>query len=142
MTYRLVYSSAATAEMERSDLTRMLEESRLRNVKRGITGVLLFADGVFLQVLEGARDDVEDLMASLRRDPRHRDIKVILEEEVETGAFPTWRMAYLSPRAEVVAAWAGLEGATSIESVLATLRSDPNRVPAVLTGIVEALASR
>jgi len=47
----------------------MLEESRLRNVKRGITGVLLFADSVFLQVLEGARDDVEDLMASLRRDP-------------------------------------------------------------------------
>jgi len=35
-----------------------------------------------------------------------------------------------------------LEGATSVESVLSTLRSDPNRVPAVLTGIVEALASR
>jgi hypothetical protein len=142
MAYRLIYSSAATGEMGRGDLEQMLEESRLRNAKQDITGVLVFVDGVFLQVLEGARDDVEDLMESIRRDPRHRDIKVFHEEEVDRRAFPTWRMAYLSPRAADVSAWAGLEGATSIESVLATLRGDPDRVPRVLTGLVEALASR
>jgi len=40
--------------MARTDLEQMLTESRLRNVKRGITGVLVFSDGVFLQVLEGS----------------------------------------------------------------------------------------
>ena len=142
MTYRLIYSSAATEEMARGDLEQMLEESRLRNARRGITGVLVFAEGVFLQVLEGEQDDVEDLMESIRRDPRHQEIKVFHEEETDRRAFPTWRMAYLSPRAEEVSAWAGLEGATTIEGVLATLRSDPGRVPRVLTGLVEALVTR
>jgi hypothetical protein len=141
MPYRLIYSSAATGEMSRADLEQMLEESRIRNLRRDITGVLVFVDGVFLQVLEGERDDVEDLMGSIRCDPRHHDIKVFHEEEIDRRAFPTWRMAYLSPRAEDVSAWAGLEGTASVESVLATLRSDPNRVPRVLVGLVEALAS-
>jgi hypothetical protein len=142
MPYRLVYSSEATAEMGRADLEQMLEESRLRNVKRGITGVLVYTDGVFLQVLEGERDDVDDLMTSLRRDPRHRNVTVIHEGEIDRPAFPTWRMACLSPRPDEVAGWAGLEGTTSIEAVLETLRRDPDRVPRALTGLVEALASR
>jgi len=142
MAYRLIYSSAATGEMARTDLEQMLRESRLRNTRRDITGVLVFSDGVFLQVLEGEREDVEDLMESIGRDPRHRDIKVIHEEEIDRRAFPTWRMAYLSPRAEDVSTWAGLEGAASVEGVLATLRSDPERVPRVLVSLVEALASR
>jgi hypothetical protein len=142
MPYRLIYSSEATAEMARSDLQQMLEESRIRNARRDITGVLVFVDGVFLQVLEGERDDVDDLMQSIRRDPRHKDIKVFHEEEIDRRAFASWRMAYLSPRAEEVAAWAGLEGAGSIEGVLATLRTAPDRVPQVLLGLVEVLASR
>jgi hypothetical protein len=142
MPYRLIYSSEATAEMARSDLQQMLEESRIRNARRDITGVLVFVDGVFLQVLEGERDDVDDLMQSIRRDPRHKDIKVFHEEEIDRRAFASWRMAYLSPRTEEVAAWAGLEGAGSIEGVLATLRTAPDRVPKVLLGLVEVLASR
>jgi len=141
MPYRLVYSSEATGEMERADLELMLGESRIRNAKRDITGVLVFVDGVFLQVLEGEKDDVDDLMESIRRDTRHCNIKVFHEEEIAVRAFPTWRMAYLSPRTEDVSAWAGLEGAASVESVLATLRSDPNRVPRVLVRLVEALAA-
>jgi len=142
MPYRLIYSSEETGKMSRPDLEQMLAESQVRNAKRDITGVLVFVDGVFLQVLEGERSDVEDLMESIGRDPRHRDIKVFHEEEIEHRAFPTWRMAYLSPRAEDVSAWAGLEGATSLESVLATLRSDPDRVPRMLIRLVEALASK
>lgn len=142
MPYRLIYSSEATGEMARTDLEQMLRESRLRNTRRDITGVLVFSDGVFLQVLEGEREDVEDLMESIGRDPRHRNLKVFHEEEIDRRAFPTWRMAYLSPRAEDVSAWAGLDGATSIESVLATVLSDPDRVPRVLTGLVEALAAK
>ena len=142
MPYRLIYSSEATAEMARTDLEQMLRESRIRNTRRDITGVLVFADGVFLQVLEGEREDIEDLMEHIQRDPRHRDIKVFHEEETDRRAFPSWRMAYLSPRAEDVSAWAGLEGATSIEGVLATVRSDPDRIPRVLTGLVESLAAR
>jgi hypothetical protein len=142
MLYRLIYSSEATGEMSPPDLEQMLQESRLRNARRYITGILVFVDGVFLQVLEGERDDVEDLMQSIRRDPRHRNLKVFNEEEIDRRAFPKWRMAYLSPRPDEVSAWAGLEGATSIESILATLRLDPGRVPRVLTSLVEALASR
>jgi len=81
-------------------------------------------------------------MVSLRRDPRHQNLKVLHEEEIDRRAFPAWKMACLSPRAEEVSTWAGLEGATSIESVLATLRENPDRVPRILTGLVEALAKQ
>ncbi len=141
MPFRLIYSSEATGDMPRAELEKMLAQSRARNTMRDVTGVLVFVDGVFLQILEGTREAVLALMEKIGRDPRHRSVKVFHEEDTERRTFGSWRMAFVSPSAEEMAAWAGLDGATTVEETLETLRSDPGRIPRVVFHLLEAVAS-
>ncbi len=140
MPYRLIYSSEAAPGLAPPELETMLAESRIRNSAHGITGVLIFVDGAFLQILEGEKADVLDLMERIEKDPRHSGIKVFYEQEVDTRAFASWSMAYLSPRREDVAKWAELEGATTIGDVLASLGSSPGRLPGMVLNILTVLA--
>lgn len=140
MPYRLIYSSEAAPDLVPAELEGMLEESRIRNKAHGITGVLVFVEGAFLQVLEGEKNDVLDLMSRIDRDHRHRGVKVFYEQEVDERAFESWSMAYLSPSASEVAAWAELEGATTIAAVLASIEKQPGRLPGMVVNILEALA--
>jgi hypothetical protein len=141
MPFRLIYSSEAAPDLAVGELEGMLVESRLRNRVRGITGVLVYVEGAFLQVLEGAKDDVLDLMERIARDPRHHDVKVFYEQEVDERAFASWGMAYLTRSAEDVAKWAELEGATTIGDVLASLESNPGRLPGMVVNILKAIAA-
>jgi len=141
MPYRLIYSSEAAPGLAAPELEEMLAESRVRNRVYGITGVLLFVDGAFLQILEGEKEDVLGLMERIERDPRHHGVKVFYEEEVPERAFPSWSMAYLSPSAEEVAKWAGLDGATTIGDVLASIEKNPGRLPKMVVNILKTLAA-
>ena len=141
MPFRLIYSSEATPGLAAAELEEMLAESRVRNRVYGITGVLLFVEGAFLQILEGEKDDVLGLMERIERDPRHRGVKVFYEQEVDERAFASWSMAYLSPSAEEVAKWAELEGATTIGAVLASIESNPGRLPVMVVNILKTLAA-
>lgn len=123
-----------------ADLAEMLAESRIRNRGRGITGVLVFVEGVFLQILEGEKDVVLNLMETIKRDPRHHGIKVYRERETDERAFASWSMAYLSPSAEEVSRWAELEGTTTMATVLASLDSEPGRLPGMVVNILKAIA--
>lgn len=141
MPFRLIYSSEAAPGLATAELEEMLAESRIRNQVHGITGVLVFVEGAFLQILEGEKEDVLDLMQRIERDSRHRGIKVFYEEEVEERAFASWSMAYLSPSAEEVAKWVELDGATTIGDVLASVESNPGRLPGMVVNILKTIAS-
>ena len=141
MPYQLMYSSRAVERMTAASLEQILDDAREGNKARGVTGVLIYADGVFMQILEGDEGVVREVMASIERDSRHDAVKVFHESSVEKRAFGSWSMAYLTPSGEEMARWAGLEGTQSIERVLAHVHADPSRVPAVLLSIVDALAS-
>ncbi|MEO8585117.1 MAG: BLUF domain-containing protein [Acidobacteriota bacterium] len=141
MPFRLIYSSEAAPDLAAPDLEGMLAESRIRNRSRGITGVLIFVDGAFLQILEGEKDDVLDLMERIERDPRHRGIKVFHEEETDERAFGSWNMAYLSPSAKEVSRWAELDGATTMGNLLSSLESEPGRLPGMVVNILRAIAN-
>ena len=141
MPFRLIYSSEATPGLAAAALEEMLAESRIRNRVYGITGVLLFVEGAFLQILEGEKDDVLGLMVRIERDPRHRGVKVFYEQEVDERAFASWSMAYLSPSAEEVAKWAELEGATTIGNILASIESNPGRLPVMVVNILKTIAA-
>jgi len=94
----LVYSSSAAQPFRESALEQLLSEFRLANATRSITGMLLFRDGRFVQVLEGARRIVTDLAERIARDPRHEDMRVLLVEPIEARRFPTWTMGFRSVR--------------------------------------------
>ena len=141
MPYQIVYSSQATAPMTASELEKILEDARVGNEARGITGALIYVDAVFFQVLEGDREAVLELMASITRDARHGQVKVFYEAEVEARTFGSWKMAFLNPTAEEVKGWAGLPGTATIEDLLADVGGDSNRLPRFLGKVLEALAS-
>jgi len=140
MLLQLIYSSEASPDLVLADFEKMLTEFRVRNQARGITGMLLLVEGVFVQILEGESDRVLALMRSLERDGRHHDLKVFYRNFVAERSFASWSMAYLSPSAEEVARWAELGGATTIQDVLASLESDPKRVEGFVVNLLHAIA--
>ncbi len=140
MPFQLIYSSEAAPDLDLADFGKMLSEFRVRNRARGITGVLVLVDGVFVQILEGEKDRVLLLLRSLERDPRHHQLKVFHQQETDERTFATWNMAYLSPSAEQVSKWAELEGATTIQDVLASFESEPERLQGFVGHLLHAIA--
>lgn len=95
---RLVYTSNATEAMGTQDLFDLLNQARQKNAKLGITGHLLYADGVFTQCIEGPASSIEMLWQSLSRDARHEGITVVERGTVMTRRFDEWAMAFSSYR--------------------------------------------
>ena len=64
--YNLVYCSRATAGVDDAAVDRIIASSRRHNPARGITGLLVYGGGIFFQWLEGPRDNITELMATLK----------------------------------------------------------------------------
>jgi len=92
--FSLVYVSTATVPFSKADLQDLLAKSRSNNAALGVTGLLLFADGNFMQILEGEEATVRDLYRSIARDPRHAGTIVLLTERAGERAFGDWSMAF------------------------------------------------
>ena len=94
MLVRLLYASRAAQEIDDALVAKILEDARRHNLERGITGVLCaYSPGdVFVQVLEGSRETVNALYASIVRDPRHRDVTLLDYAEITERRFAGWRM--------------------------------------------------
>lgn len=91
---RLVYSSAARAGIDEAELKRILESARARNARREVTGMLLYRDGVFLQLLEGQEVDVRYVFTRIAQDPRHQRVVKLMEEAITQRDFASWSMGY------------------------------------------------
>ena len=74
---QIVYTSTANHQFSAVDIERLVAGARTRNKAIGVTGMLLFHDGTFLQALEGEQRAVNEVFASIQRDARHRDIAVL-----------------------------------------------------------------
>lgn len=95
--YNTVYCSRATADVDDAAVARIIESARRLNPVQGITGLLVFGSGIFFQWLEGPRDNVKALMATLRTDPRHDSIiELTTNEEVRERLFPDWDMEFVT----------------------------------------------
>ena len=92
MVFQLVYSSAATQDFWPQDIFELVEKARLRNGASDITGMLLYHDGHFLQLLEGPEEAVRSCFARVARDPRHTSVKVVTTGTCKERDFPNWTM--------------------------------------------------
>ena len=92
--YHLVYGSHAVAPFTKEQLVALLEKSQRSNQARGISGLLLYRDGVFLQVLEGPEALVKEVYGKIRSDPRHQGIEILMEGYSPRRQFPDWSMAF------------------------------------------------
>ncbi|MBL8346835.1 MAG: BLUF domain-containing protein [Rubrivivax sp.] len=89
-----IYCSAATKGFSPADLATLLAECREKNARAGLTGMLLYSDGTFFQVLEGDRPVVEALLEKLTSDRRHDRVTKIILEPIEQRSFAQWTMGH------------------------------------------------
>ena len=95
MLVRLLYASRAT-DPSCSAIEDILQQSRSVNPSQGITGILCYGGGVFLQALEGGRSSVNELYGHILRDSRHRDVVLLDYEEISERRFGGWTMGQVN----------------------------------------------
>jgi hypothetical protein len=96
MLVRCLYASRPTKPVQADLLDRILEQSRRNNPPRGITGLLCFTSDVFVQVIEGGRDEVCDLYNAIVCDRRHGHIRLLSYEEIGERRFSGWTMGQVN----------------------------------------------
>ncbi|MDT3405204.1 BLUF domain-containing protein [Mucilaginibacter terrae] len=99
----LVYISTASHLLNEDELLEILQTSRKNNEENNLTGMLLYGEGVFIQVLEGEEDALAKTYHSIERDDRHRSILKMTEGTITERNFPDWRMGFKSTNADDLA---------------------------------------
>jgi hypothetical protein len=94
MLVRVVYVSRATQEFSEDELLNMLKNARPRNEEHGISGMLLYSNKNFIQVLEGEKKPIDQLYSNITKDERHKDVKLIDYSEITQRSFPKWSMGF------------------------------------------------
>lgn len=92
--YYLVYASYTTKNWSIEDLNNLLNVSRKRNRETGITGMLVYLNDRFLQVLEGERLVVKGLYDKIKTHTGHRDFMTLLDGDLKSRNFEYWSMGF------------------------------------------------
>jgi hypothetical protein len=95
MLVRLLYASRAV-DASPDAIEAILAQSREYNPVNGITGILCYGGGIFLQCIEGGRTQVNDLFGHIQRDARHRDVTLLHYEEILERRFGGWSMGQVN----------------------------------------------
>lgn len=91
MLVRLLYASRAV-DTTPAAIQTILEAARRHNHEHGVTGILVYGGGVFMQAIEGGRQVISDLYGTIQRDPRHKDVLLLHYEEILERRFGGWTM--------------------------------------------------
>ena len=92
---RLVYVSRFSGRTDVEALQAILRTSRRNNPKNGLTGVLCYAPGLFLQCLEGPRMAVNEMYHRIMNDPRNKAVTLLVYTDIDERIFEKWDMAYV-----------------------------------------------
>jgi hypothetical protein len=96
MLVRCLYASRPVKPAPPDLLDRILDQSRRNNPARGITGLLCYTSDVFVQVIEGGRNEVCDLYNAIVSDERHTQVRLLAYEEIAERRFPGWSMGQVN----------------------------------------------
>ncbi|WP_181420039.1 MULTISPECIES: BLUF domain-containing protein [unclassified Curtobacterium] len=92
----LVYTSTQTRPITDSELAQILAVGREKNTRLGVTGMLAHRDDNCIGIIEGEDDVVRERFDQVRADPRHTNVRVLLDEPITRRSFPDWSMAFQS----------------------------------------------
>ena len=118
----IIYMSSRTIEFPPEQLQSLLKVSFGNNTRLGVTGILVYKGGNFLQLIEGDEAAVDGLFEKIRQDPRHGSIMTFLREEISDRQFGGWSMAFRDLNMEE----AGFEG---FNELLNRDKSDISHLP-------------
>lgn len=119
--FQLGYASAASTPFSEDELRDLLAKARANNAELNVSGMLLYHEGSFIQVLEGDQDTVEQLYAKIADDPRHTNALLLFKGDATERSFDEWTMGFHELQKAGAAAPAGLNqfldnGVTGISS--------------------------
>jgi hypothetical protein len=140
--HEIIYLSRASEPMSTEALAALLEKSRIDNVARGITGVLIYHQQEFLQLIEGERKAVETLYQAICNDVRHQQTYTMWSNPITERSFADWAMGFVAPREADLRGRPGYEPLLSLglkasasdtagKKLLLMLREDFLRRPAI-----------
>jgi hypothetical protein len=92
--HRIVYISTSKQRLSEADLEDIRSISQKNNSEKNITGILVYGDGNFLQVLEGRKSDIHQLYGNITQDPRHHGCIILQDTVSDYRSFPDWTMGF------------------------------------------------
>jgi hypothetical protein len=127
MVYFIVYVSSAVDEFSADELRALLAQCVEKNTRLGVTGMLLYKGGNFMQVLEGDETAVRTLYDRIGADPRHKRIMVLLRGSQAQRQFPDWSMGFRDLRSAEAIAVPGYSAFLDSPLTAEEFGSDPSR---------------
>ncbi|WNM60233.1 phosphate-starvation-inducible PsiE family protein [Candidatus Nitrospira neomarina] len=106
---QITYLSSATRAMSQGDLEDILKTARENNARLGITGMLLYGNKTFIQILEGEEGVVDELVKTIKRDPRHTNFQIVKKKLIDQHEYADWSMGFKRVSGEDFEAVKGLE---------------------------------
>ncbi len=128
----LIYVSFATGDLREPELTEILRKSRENNERDSLTGMLLYKDRRFMQVLEGEEAKVRTTYERILKDSRHRDVITLLEGELPERDFPDWSMGFKSLDDQTARSLPGFSPFLEMKFSVFDFKSDPSRAHQLL----------
>jgi len=96
MRYAICYVSTAKTYLSRTEISRILSSSETSNNQEDITGLLLYSEGNFFQIIEGNREQIMELYKCIENDPRHFNLIKLFGKEVHNEAFDGYKSDFIS----------------------------------------------
>jgi hypothetical protein len=137
--FQLLYMSSLVGDGPQV-LPAILEASIRNNKQRGITGMMLYADGNVTQVLEGEKDTVLKTFRAIQSDARHRGLFVLIEQDIGSRQFASWSMGFKQLSAADLEALPEAAPLFKARPEEVSLRVRPGDALAVLTSFAEGPA--
>jgi hypothetical protein len=92
--FHIIYLSESSSEWTKEDLHKLLIKSRHNNHSAGISGMLIYKQHWFAQILEGPDAHVRRLFATISADPRHHHVEILASGPIDQRDFPDWSMGF------------------------------------------------
>lgn len=92
---RLIYASTVKDGFNADDIAEILQTAKKHNTANNVTGMLCFTRKIFLQCLEGTREQVNRTYHKILNDPRHDNVVILDYREVVERQFAQWSMGYI-----------------------------------------------
>lgn len=91
---QITYISSSARPINQNGLEDILVKSRKNNNEVGITGMLIYHNDTFLQVLEGDEEKVDTLMSKIKKDGRHTDCRIVSKKKIQQREYGDWNMGF------------------------------------------------
>lgn len=130
--HRIIYLSWATAPLAQCQLEVLLQVARRRNTQLNVTGIMLYGNERFMQVLEGEEAAVRELYEQIKRDARHHHVIAYADQPVAERAFAEWAMAFQATTPQQFDELSGYLGAPADVKAAAGLPPDERHLLDIL----------